>query len=323
MHYTALGRSGAVVSRIALGTMNMGPIVDQEESFRLLDHARDQGITFFDTADVYGGAPWGDHPGQTENIVGQWLHSRGCRDDVVLATKVHGPMGPGGNESGLSALYIRRAVDASLRRLKTDHIDLYQMHHIDRTVPADEVLAAFSLLHAQGKITYLGSSNFAGWNIAQYRELAAATGGLPLVTEQSVYSLLKRDIELEVVPATRHYAMGLLPWSPLASGLLGGVLAKSTAGPRSSRAPIDGLLRSQLEEFETFARQRNLAPAILGLAWLLAQPVVTAPVVGPRTTAHIDDAVAALDVELTPDDLARLDAIFPGPGGQAPEAYAW
>ncbi|WP_309103824.1 aldo/keto reductase [Microbacterium sp.] len=321
MKYTRLGRAGARVSRIALGTMNMGPVIGEEESFAILDAAFASGVNFFDTADVYGGPPWGDERGQTEELVGRWLSSRGHRDEIVLATKVYEPMGPGENDRGLSSLNIRQAIDASLRRLQTDRIDLYQMHHIDRAVHVDEVLDAFARLVDQGKVIYAGSSNFAGWNIAQYQETAAARHAAPLVTEQSVYSLVKRTVELEVVPAASAYGMGLLPWSPLAGGELAGVLRKSDTS-RSDASRL-GERREQIERYERFADERGVDPAALGLAWLLHQPVVTAPIVGPRRMSHLTSALASLEIELDGDDLAELDRIWPGPGGPAPEAYAW
>ena len=321
MKYARLGRAGAEVSRIALGTMNMGPVIGEDESFAILDAAREAGVTLFDTADVYGGPPWGDRPGQTEELVGRWLASRNCRDEIVLATKVHGAMGPGRNDRGLSSLHIRAAVDASLRRLGTDRIDLYQMHHIDRDVHVDEVLDAFARLRDQGKIVYSGSSNFAGWHIAQYREIAAANHGVPLVTEQSVYSLARREVELEVIPAVSAYGMGLLPWSPLAGGDLAGVLRKRDTA-RSDPTRLGGR-RQQIERYEEFASIRGIDPAELGIAWLLHQTVVTAPIVGPRRLDHLLSAVRAVDVSLDADELEELDRIWPGPGGAAPEAYAW
>lgn len=321
MKYTRLGRAGAQVSRIALGTMNMGPVIGEEESFAILDAAFEAGVNFFDTADVYGGPPWGEERGQTEQLVGRWLGSRGHRDRIVLATKVYERMGPGVNDRGLSSLNIRQAIDASLRRLQTDRIDLYQMHHIDKAVHVDEVLDAFSRLTDQGKVVYAGSSNFAGWNIAQYQETASTRHSAPLVTEQSVYSLVKRTVELEVVPAASAYGMGLLPWSPLAGGELAGVLRKSDTS-RSDPSRL-GERRQQVERYERFADERGVDPAALGLAWLLHQPVVTAPIVGPRRMSHLHSALAALDIRLDGDDLAELDRIWPGPGGPAPEAYAW
>ncbi|QLD11211.1 aldo/keto reductase [Microbacterium oleivorans] len=322
MKYTRLGRAGAVVSRIALGTMNMGPVIDEEESFSILDEAFERGVTFLDTADVYGGSPWGDEPGQTEALVGRWFESRGRRDDMVLATKVYGTMGDGRNDRGLSSVHIRAAVENSLRRLQTDRIDLYQMHHIDRHVQVDEVLDAFTRLRDQGKILYLGSSNFAGWHIAQYREVAAATGQTPLVTEQSLYNLAQRSVELEVAPAAESYGMGLLPWSPLAGGELAGILRKSDTS-RSDASRLSPERTAQIREYERFADERGIDPATLGIAWLLHQPVVTAPIVGPRRRGHMLSALDAVDVELSGDDLAALDRMWPGPGAPAPEAYAW
>jgi len=321
MQYTRLGRAGAIVSRIALGTMNMGPIIGEDESFALMDAAVEHGVNFIDTADVYGGSPWGDEAGQTEVLVGRWLAARGCRDDVVLGTKAYEAMGSGPNDRGLSSLHIRRAIDGSLRRLGTDRIDLYQMHHIDRRTPVDEVLDALTRLLDQGKIIYLGSSNFAGWNIAQYRELAAATGRAPLVTEQSVYSLAARTVELEVLPAVRAYDMGLLAWSPLAGGKLAGVLRKSDTA-RSDPASV-GAAHTQIAAYERFADELGVDPAVLGIAWLLHQPGLTAPIVGPRRMGHLTSALAALEVTLDDASLAELDRVWPGPGGQAPEAYAW
>jgi aryl-alcohol dehydrogenase-like predicted oxidoreductase len=322
MEYTRLGRAGAMVSRIGLGTMNMGPVIGEDESFEILDEALERGVNFIDTADVYGGRPWGDEPGQTEAIIGRWLTSRGRRDEVVLATKVHGVMGHGPNQRGLSSLHIRRSVEASLRRLQTDRIDLYQMHHVDRSVPIDEILDAFTRLRDQGKIVYFGSSNFAGWHIAQYQEIAGATGHARLTTEQSIYSLAERTVELEVAPAAEAYGMGLLPWSPLAGGELAGVLRKSDTS-RSDAGRLSPQRREQIAAYERYADERGVDPATLGIAWLLHQPVVTAPIVGPRRLQHLTSALQAVDVRLDEADLAALDRIWPGPGGAAPEAYAW
>jgi len=321
MQYTRLGRAGAKVSRLALGTMNFGPVIDEDASRGILDRAVEAGVDFIDTADVYGGGRWGDHNGQSEEILGRWMQDRGNRDDLVVATKVFGSMGDRPNNRGLSAIHIRAAVDASLRRLGTDRIDLYQMHHIDREVPIDEVLSAFSTLREQGKIIYLGSSNFAGWHIARMHEIAAASGYPAPVTEQSLYNLAERTVELEVAPAATEYGMGLLPWSPLAGGQLGGVLAKSDR----SRSSLDALgdRRPQIERYEEFCRELGIGPGVVALAWLLHQPSVTAPVVGPRTIDQLESAIEALDVMLDAETLAELDRIWPGPGGTAPEAYAW
>jgi aryl-alcohol dehydrogenase-like predicted oxidoreductase len=277
-------------------------------------------MRFIDTADGYGCAPGGEVPGQTEALIGRWLRARGDRDALVIATKVHGPMGEGVNDGGLSSLHIRRAVEASLRRLSIEHVDLYQMHHIDRAVPVDEVLDAFTRLVEQGKVGYLGSSNFAGWNIAQYQELASRSGRARPVTEQSIYNLAQRTVELEVIPAASAYGVGLLPWSPLASGMLGGVLRKTDR----SRSSLDALgeRRPQVEEYERFADELGVDPAELAIAWLLHQPSVTAPIIGPRRIEQLGSAIRSLEISLGSTELAELDRIWPGPG-TAPEAYAW
>ncbi|MEV6163361.1 aldo/keto reductase [Streptomyces sp. NPDC052052] len=323
MEYTQLGRSGLRISRLVLGTMNFGVHTEEADAHRILDTALDLGINCVDTADLYG---WPEHPGRTETIIGNWLaRGGGRRERTVLATKVYSETGDGPNEGGLSALHIRRAVEASLRRLRTDHIDLYQMHHVDRSVRWEEIWQALEVLVAQGKITYVGSSNFAGWHLAAAQESARARGLLGPVSEQSVYNLLERSVELEVAPAAQHYGIGLLPWSPLHSGLLGGVLRQERSGIRRTVARAAAALasrREQIQSYEDFTAELGHEPGHVALAWLLAQPAVTAPVVGPRTLEHLHSAVAALDVRLEPKALTRLDQIFPG-HRPAPEAYAW
>ncbi|BDH05475.1 MULTISPECIES: aldo/keto reductase [Streptomyces] len=323
MEYTQLGRSGLRVSRLCLGTMNFGVHTEEAEAHRILDAALDAGVNFVDTADLYG---WPERPGLTETVIGNWLaRGGGRRERTVLATKVYSDMGDWPNEGGLSALHIRRAVEASLRRLRTDHIDLYQMHHVDRSTPWDEVWQAMDVLVTQGKIVYVGSSNFAGWHLAEAQESARARHLPGLVSEQSHYNLLERTVELEVVPAARRYGIGLLPWSPLHSGLLAGVLRDERRGVRRTVARAAAALatrRPQIQEYEDFAAELGLEPGHIALAWLLANPAVTAPVVGPRTLEQFHSALAALEVELEPKALARLDEIFPG-HRPAPEAYAW
>ena len=230
MRYTHLGRTGLRVSRICLGTMNFGPETDEETSFSIMDSALDAGINFFDSANVYGRSKG---RGATEEIVGRWFaQGGGRRDKTVIATKLYGDMGEWPNEGRLSALNIRRACEASLRRLQTDYIDLYQMHHIDRGTPWDEIWEAMEVLRHQGKILYVGSSNFAGWHIAQAQEAAARRNFLGLVSEQSIYNLATRRVEVEVLPAAQAYGVGVIPWSPLQGGLLGGVVRKERDGSR-------------------------------------------------------------------------------------------
>ncbi|MDN5667266.1 MAG: aldo/keto reductase [Renibacterium salmoninarum] len=322
MEYTYLGRSGLQVSRLVLGTMNFGPVTTEADSHQIMDRAVDVGINFFDTANVYG---W-DKKGSTESIIGNWFAASGRREDVVLATKVYGSMGDGPNSEGLSAKHIRRQVEASLKRLQTDYIDLYQFHHVQRNTPWDEIWQAMDVLIQQGKVLYVGSSNFAGWHIAQASEAAASRHFLGLVSEQSIYNLMNRNVELEVLPAARHYGLGVIPWSPLAGGLLGGVLAKGKTAVRGTDDYRKGLLaanRDKIKAFEAFSKELGHHPANVGLAWLLAQDGVTGPIVGPRTVAQLEGSLEALKVRLKKPDLARLNEIFPGPGGPAPEAYAW
>jgi aryl-alcohol dehydrogenase-like predicted oxidoreductase len=323
MQYVNLGRAGVKVSRLCLGTMNFGPETSEVESHAIMDRALDIGINFFDTANVYGRARV-QGEGITEQIVGRWLsQGDGRRERIVLATKVYGRMGEGPNERGLSAYHIKRACEDSLRRLHTDRIDLYQMHHVDREVSWDEIWQAMEQLVREGKVLYVGSSNFAGWHVATANQRAARRHFLGLVTEQSKYSLLARTIELEVIPACRHYGMGLLPWSPLGYGVLAGAGGKGSRRNSDSARPLRERLREQLARYEDFCRQLGEEPANVALAWLLANPAVTAPILGPRTMEQLTGAVRALDIRLDRPALDALDAIWPGPGGEAPEAYAW
>lgn len=321
--YTHLGRTGLEVSRLCLGTMNFGPQTSEADSFAIMDHALEVGINYFDTANVYG-QKLGE--GVTENIIGRWFAQGGeRREKVVLATKLNGKMSNWPNDQHLSARHIRKACEDSLQRLQTDHIDIYQMHHVDRQTPWEEIWQAMEQLVREGKIIYVGSSNFAGWHIAQANEAARARHFLGLVSEQSLYNLNARTIELEVLPASEAYGMGVIPWSPLGGGLLGGVLRKAETGRRSSPASQQQVekLRPQLEAYEKLCSELEEDPANVALAWLLAQPVVTAPIVGPRTLEQLDGELRALELNLSQDILDKLDKIFPGPGGAAPEAYAW
>ncbi|EPJ9568450.1 aldo/keto reductase [Pseudomonas aeruginosa] len=329
MNYTHLGRTGLKVSRIGLGTMNFGELTDEATSFRIMDEALDAGINFFDTADVYGGPQSPDMTkgyGISEEIIGNWLsQDRLRRDRIVLATKVYQPMETGPNDKYLSAYHIRRACEASMKRLKTDHIDLYQMHHVDRATPWEEVWQAMEQLIREGKITYVGSSNFAGWDIATAQCTAASRHQLGLASEQSLYNLTQRTIELEVIPALRHFGIGLIPWSPIGMGLLGGVLRKIANGRRATPHLQQRIeqLRPQLEAYEALCEEMGEAPADVALAWLLHNPVVTAALSGPRTTEQLCENLKALELKLSEDILTKLDAIWPGPGGEAPQAYAW
>lgn len=324
MNHTYLGRTGLRVSRLCLGTMNFGPQTSESDSFAIMDHALDAGINFFDTANVYGGEVG---KGATEEIIGRWLaQGGGRREKIVLATKVYGMMGDGLNDGKLSAWHIRGACEGSLRRLKTDHIDLYQMHHVDRASPWEEIWQAMEGLVREGKVIYVGSSNFAAWNIVQANALARERHFLGLVSEQSIYSLRNRHVELEVIPACRALGLGVLPWSPLAGGMLGGGILDTPTAGRRARPQLQAAaekLRPQLEAYEELCRDLSQRPADVALAWTLHNPGVTAPIIGPRTIEQLDENIAAAELTLSDETLARLDEIWPGPGNQAPEAYAW
>ncbi|ORT58787.1 aldo/keto reductase [Streptomyces sp. CB03238] len=328
MKYTQLGRTGLKVSRLVLGTMNFGPQTDEPGSHAIMNAAIDAGINFFDTANVYG---WGENKGRTEEIIGSWFARGGDRDKVVLATKVYGNMAADGNvwpnHDRLSAVNIRRAVEGSLKRLNTDYIDLYQFHHIDRRTPFEEIWQAIDVLIQQGKILYAGSSNFPGYKIAQANEIAGRRGMVGLVSEQCLYNLAERRAEMEVIPAAQDYGVGVIPWSPLHGGLLGGVIKKETEGARrTSGRSADALantdVRLQIQAYEDLLDKHGLKPGEVALAWLLSRPGVTGPIVGPRTAEQLDSALRAVELELSDEVLTELDAIFPGPG-PSPEAFAW
>ncbi|HET6370616.1 MAG TPA: aldo/keto reductase [Nitrospiria bacterium] len=323
MDYVQLGRTGLSVSRFCLGTMNFGPETSEKESHAIMDEALELGVNFFDTADVYG---WKRGEGWTEQIIGRWLaQGEGRRERVILATKVFGRMGDGPNDRRLSAYHIRTACEGSLKRLKTDRIDLYQMHHVDRLTPWEEIWQAMEQLVREGKILYVGSSNFAAWQIATANQSAARRNFLGLVSEQSIYSLQNRMIELEVIPACRASGVGLIPYSPLAGGILGGALEKFREGRRASDEIKETItkFRPQIEQYEGLCKQAGEKPANIALAWLLGNPAVTAPIVGPRTLEQLKGSMRALEIVLDEAFMKKLDAIWPGPGGEAPEAYAW
>lgn len=323
MEYRHLGRSGVKVSRLCLGTMNFGPQTSEPDSFALMDRALELGINFFDTADVYG---WKLGEGWTEQIIGRWFaQGGGRRDKVVLATKVYGRMGEWPNQSRLSAVHIKRACEDSLRRLRTDWIDVYQMHHVDRDTPWEEIWQAMEQLVREGKVVYVGSSNFAGWHLAQAQETARGRHFMGLVSEQSLYNLNERMIESEVIPACEAYGIGLIPWSPLGRGLLAGVLQSDNIGRRADADLKQEVIksRSKLEAYEGLCTGIGERPADVALAWLLHQRAVTSPIIGPRTMEQLEGAMRALRLALGSDILKQLDEIFPGPGGAAPESYAW
>ncbi|MYW67750.1 aldo/keto reductase [Streptomyces sp. SID8379] len=335
MRYTQLGRTGLKVGRLVLGTMNFGGQTDESDSHALMDAALDAGVNFFDTANIYGTA---EERGATERILGSWFERGGDRrDKVILATKLYGNMengtAPGStgwpNHTRLSAVNIRRSVDASLKRLRTDHIDVYQFHHVDRDTPFDEIWQAMDVLIQQGKILYAGSSNFPGYKIAQANEQARAHGRVGLVSEQCLYNLFERRAEMEVIPAAQEYGVGVIPWSPLHQGLLGGALRKQREGigsrtlmGRAADGTAKPEVRAQIEAYENVVAEHGLEPGEVALAWLLTRPGVTGPIVGPRTREQLDSALRAVELTLPEKLLTSLDEIFPGPG-PSPEAFAW
>ena len=319
MEYTYLGRIGLRVSRLCLGTVNFGRHASEEDSFSILSQALQAGINFFDTANIY-------NEGLTETIIGNWLaQDKSRRDQIVLATKLYGKTGEGPNEGRLSAYHIRRACEDSLRRLQTDHIDLYQMHHVDRHTPWDEVWQGMEQLVREGKILYVGSSNFAAWDIARAQGIATQRNFLGLVSEQSVYNLRSRTVELEVLPCCRELGLGVIPYSPMGGGLLCGVLDNPTTGRRGRESLKQTIEthRSQLEAYEELCTSIGQPPANVALAWVLNNSDITAPIIGPRTVKQLEDNLSVLELELDDEVLARLDKIWAGPGGEAPEAYAW
>jgi aryl-alcohol dehydrogenase-like predicted oxidoreductase len=336
MKYTQLGRTGVKVSRIVLGTMNFGPQTDEATSHSIMDAALDAGVNYFDTANVYGFRREGNQnngKGRTEEIIGSWFAQGGSRrDKVVLATKVNGNMSADDpawpNHDKLSAVNIRRAVDASLKRLQTDYIDIYQFHHVDRNTPIEEIWQAIEVLIQQGKILYAGSSNFPGYKIAQANEAAWRRGRVGLVSEQCLYNLAERRAEMEVIPAAQEYGLGIIPWSPLQSGLLGGAIRKErergtqAATGRSAGGLKNTKLREQIQAYEDLLDKHGIDPGEAALAWLLTRPGVTGPIVGPRTMEQLESGLRAVELELSDEVLAGLDEVFPGPG-PAPEAFAW
>lgn len=322
MQYVNLGRTGLKVSRLCLGTMNFGPQTSEHDSFAIMDKSHDLGINFFDTANVYG---WKKGEGVTEQIVGRWFaQGGGKREKTVLATKVYGDMGDWPNESRLSALHIRQACEQSLKRLKTDYIDLYQMHHVWRESPWDEIWQAMELLVQQGKVIYVGSSNFGGWHIALAQCKAHGRKFLGLVSEQSKYSLLDRMIELEVIPACEHFGLGLIPWSPLGGGALAGGASTAKSGRRADQWVRDRVSQhgDKIQKWENLCREQNWDPAIAALAWTLHNKAVTAPIIGPRTMKQLEDSLQAMELKISADAMKKIDEIFP-PYKPAPEHYAW
>jgi aryl-alcohol dehydrogenase-like predicted oxidoreductase len=329
MEYTNLGRTGLKVSRFCLGTMNFGSYTNEKDCIEIMDKALELSINFFDTANIYGKNDMSDMvigDGLAESIIGRWLaKDKKRREKIVLATKVYAIMGEGPNDRGLSAYNIKKSCEDSLRRLQTDHLDLYQMHHVDRSTPWEEIWQVMEQPVREGKIIYVGSSNFAAWNIVQAQCFASSRHFLGLISEQSLYNLCDRMIELEVIPACREYGIGIIPWSPLKEGLLAGILQKKVKKRSSRKRPEISFEKyySQIQQYELFCQELGEKPSSIALAWLLHNPAVAAPIIGPRTISHLIDNVNSINIKLSEDILKKLDSIWPGPGGEAPEAYAW
>ena len=333
MKYTKLGKSNLTVSRVCIGTMHFGPRTTEKEAFRIMDKALDMGINFFDTANVYGG----DDKGRSETIIGNWFQQNPAnRDRVVLATKVYGNMKDASipNEGpGISAYKVRKHVEASLQRLQTDHIDLYQVHHIDRRITPEEFWGTFDRLIADGKVLYMGSSNYPGWGLAKFQMQALQRGSMGFVSEQTMFSLLCRYPELEVLPAALDFGIGVIPYMPLAGGLLTGKI-KAKAGSRTSDVEREygitlGESNQQMAAFSALCQEIGEQEQVVAIAWTLSRPAVASPIVGIRTVEHLDGLDRAAELVLEPEVLAKLDDIFsPSKGrplrvGQGPEAYAW
>ena len=333
MKYTRLGKSNLEVSKVCLGTMHFGSRTTEEDSFKIMDKALEMGINFFDTANVYGGS---GGRGRSEEIIGNWMQARGTRDDIVLATKVYNKMNDSGlpnQGAGISSYKVHKQVEDSLNRLQTDHIDLYQVHHIDRNVTAEEFWGTFERLINDGKVLYMGSSNFPGWGLATHQMSAMQRGSMGFISEQSMYNLLCRYPELEVLPAAEALGIGLIPYMPLAGGLLTGK-KQSVEGSRTSQVEGEygialGDANNQMNEFSSLCAELGEKEHVVAIAWTLAQPAVASPIVGVRTVGHLDGLDRATELELSKETLQQLDVIFdPNKGrplrlGQAPEAYAW
>jgi len=316
MHYKPFGRTGVNVSPLVLGCMMFGQKTELDETKRIVDHALDAGINFLDTANVYGG-------GRSEEFTGEALSSDGKRDRVFLATKVHQRMSPDPNGLGNTRLHMIEQCEASLRRLKTDHIDLYQIHRPDPHIAIDETLRAFDDLVKSGKVRYFGTSNFGAWQVVEALWASKELGLNRFVSEQSPFSLADRRAEREQIPMARTFSLAFIPWSPLGGGGLTGKYRKGQPLPSGTRFGDETDPEKQkrfsedvadiVEVIAPLSEAKGCTIAQYSLAWVMAQPGVTAPIVGPRTLKQFEDNLGAIDVELGPEDFAAMDAaIAPG-----------
>ena len=315
MEYRALGRTGLKVSQLCLGTMMFGGKTEEQASFRIIDHAINEGVNFIDTADVYAS-------NESERILGKALESEGKRNNIILATKFNFANPADRNARGLSRRHVINACDASLKRLNTDWIDLYQMHRCSSAIPIDETLRALDDLVKAGKIRYIGGSMFPAWRIVESLWVAKELGLNRLICEQPAYHLLDRTAEREVIPAAQSFGMAVIPWGPLCGGLLSGKYTrdeqvegarwqdgKDNANRRATEATWE-----VLDFLQVMANDKGCSMSQLGLAWNMAQPGVTAPIIGPRTLEQVEDNLRAVDVEMTEEDLSRIDRLVPPKG---------
>ena len=321
MQYRNLGRAGVKVSPVCLGTMMFGGPCPAEESVRIMHKALDQGVNFFDTADIYV-------QGQSEVVVGQAIADR--RDKVVLATKGRQPMGEGPNQSGGSRLHLKRALDGSLKRLKTDYIDLYYIHTPDYTTPIEETLRAMDDMVRSGKVHYIACSNFRTWRLMEALWTSDRLGLSRFACVQPLYNIVNRDIEVELLPACREYGVGVVSYSPLARGILTGKYKAGEPFPEGSRAARNDKRMKEAElrdaSFEAaqqlgqIASRKGVTLSHFALAWCLANPTLTSVIIGPRTMEQFDDNMGCLNVTITPEDEAAVDAVIP-PGEHSGKGF--
>ena len=314
MEYIRFGGTGMKVSKICLGCMTYGTPTDrwpwalnEEQSRPFIQKALDMGINFFDTADVYTG-------GESEKVVGRALRDMSKRDDIVLATKVYNPMGPGPNDKGLSRKHILSAIDASLTRLGTDYVDLYQIHRWDYETPIEETMEALHDVVKAGKARYIGASSMFAWQLAKAQHAADKNGWTKFVSMQPHYNLIYREEEREMIPFCIDQQLAVIPWSPLARGLLTGKRTRERT--ETERARTDGFGKSLytrdddfeiVQRLDAMAGQKNLPAAQIALAWMLGKSYITSPIVGASKPGHLEDAVAALSIKLSPEDVRSLE----------------
>jgi aryl-alcohol dehydrogenase-like predicted oxidoreductase len=320
MEYTSLGRTGMMVSRLCLGAMMFGQRTTESDSHQIIDYAIGQGVNFIDTSNTYG--EWGEGKGRSEEILGSALAKNGKRDEIILATKFRWVVGDRPNDSGVSRHHILQQVEKSLRRLQTDYIDLYQIHAPVRAVPIDETLRALDDLVRSGKVRYIGTSNFSAWMVIEGLWTSDRLHLNRFISEQPPYSMANRAIERELVPMAQAHDIAILPWSPLWGGLLTGKYRRDRPVPPDSRltfSPLQGIWDSRLQDrfydlidlLDELAASKGCTIPQLVLAWTIAQPAITSAIIGPRTLEQAQDNIGAVSVQITAEDMARIDAISP------------